>query len=141
MATHLKEKPAGKHDACFLPRVGHATGNVQVHEMAWAALPGRGDTGMAQAEDVRSVKRNKAGFRHSDLNVRPDMPLGEIAGLLREADRDVAAVTSDGTANGVFLGLIGVSDFYLGRHSRDLPAQARMRPAADRQAHRHPGGP
>jgi uncharacterized protein (TIGR03032 family) len=28
--------PEGKHDACFLPRSSHVTGNVQVHEMAWA---------------------------------------------------------------------------------------------------------
>jgi uncharacterized protein (TIGR03032 family) len=27
--------PEGKHDACFLPRIGHCTGDVQVHEMAW----------------------------------------------------------------------------------------------------------
>ncbi len=57
-----------------------------------------------QAEDVRGVKRNKAGFRHSELNVRPDTPLGDVSAHLRAADTDVAAVTSDGTANGVFLG-------------------------------------
>ena len=28
-------KPEGKHDACFLPRSGHVTGNVLIHEMAW----------------------------------------------------------------------------------------------------------
>jgi uncharacterized protein (TIGR03032 family) len=27
--------PPGKHDACFLPRGSHFTGDVQVHEMAW----------------------------------------------------------------------------------------------------------
>jgi IMP dehydrogenase len=85
----------------------------------------------AQAEDVRSVKRNKAGFRHSELNVRPDTPLSEVFALLRAADTDVAVVTSDGTANGVFLGLIGVNDFFLGRHSPHLPAKERMRPAAE----------
>jgi IMP dehydrogenase len=84
-----------------------------------------------QAEDVRSVKRNKAGFRHSELNVRPDTPLGEVSAHLRQADTDVAAVTSDGTGNGVFLGLIGASDFHLGRHSPGLPARERMRPAAE----------
>jgi uncharacterized protein (TIGR03032 family) len=25
----------GKHDACFLPRASHVTGNIQGHEMAW----------------------------------------------------------------------------------------------------------
>src|SRR5439155_620014 len=29
--------PPGRHDACFLPRSGHVTGNIQIHEMAWGA--------------------------------------------------------------------------------------------------------
>jgi uncharacterized protein (TIGR03032 family) len=29
-------EPNGKHDACFLPRSGHTTGEVLIHEMAWA---------------------------------------------------------------------------------------------------------
>jgi uncharacterized protein (TIGR03032 family) len=29
--------PRGRHDACFLPRASHVTGNIQVHEMAWGA--------------------------------------------------------------------------------------------------------
>jgi uncharacterized protein (TIGR03032 family) len=29
-------KPAGRHDACYLPRLAFVTGNIQVHEMAWA---------------------------------------------------------------------------------------------------------
>jgi uncharacterized protein (TIGR03032 family) len=28
-------EPAGLHDACFVPRLLHVTGNVQIHEMAW----------------------------------------------------------------------------------------------------------
>src|SRR5262249_20266085 len=27
----------GRHDACFLPRSSHFTGNIQVHEMAYGA--------------------------------------------------------------------------------------------------------
>jgi uncharacterized protein (TIGR03032 family) len=30
-------EPAGKHDACFLPRRSHVTGNVLIHEMAYGA--------------------------------------------------------------------------------------------------------
>jgi len=30
-------EPAGRHDACFLPRSSHFTGNVQIHEMAYGA--------------------------------------------------------------------------------------------------------
>ncbi|HEV3022150.1 MAG TPA: TIGR03032 family protein [Pirellulales bacterium] len=29
--------PAGTHDACFLPRASHVTGNVLIHEMAYGA--------------------------------------------------------------------------------------------------------
>jgi uncharacterized protein (TIGR03032 family) len=31
-------EPAGKHDACFLPRSTHFTGNVQIHEMDFDSL-------------------------------------------------------------------------------------------------------
>jgi uncharacterized protein (TIGR03032 family) len=32
-------EPAGHHDACFLPRSCHVTGDIGVHELAWA-IPG-----------------------------------------------------------------------------------------------------
>jgi len=38
-AVTAKLEPRGQHDACFMPRAFHVTGNVQVHEMAWG---GRG---------------------------------------------------------------------------------------------------
>jgi uncharacterized protein (TIGR03032 family) len=31
-----KLEPAGQCDACFLPRRSHTTGDIQIHEMAWA---------------------------------------------------------------------------------------------------------
>ncbi len=34
-AVARRLEPAGRHDACFLPRLGHWTGDVQIHEMAW----------------------------------------------------------------------------------------------------------
>jgi uncharacterized protein (TIGR03032 family) len=34
-ALTAKLDPPGKHDACFLPRASHVTGNIQGHEMAW----------------------------------------------------------------------------------------------------------
>ncbi len=36
-AVTAKLEPAGRHDACFLPRSSHVTGNIQIHEMAWGA--------------------------------------------------------------------------------------------------------
>jgi hypothetical protein len=34
-AVAQKLEPAGKHDAAFLPRTCHVTGDVHIHEMAW----------------------------------------------------------------------------------------------------------
>src|SRR5271165_7025176 len=34
-AVARKLEPVGTHDACYLPRRAHVTGDVQVHEMAW----------------------------------------------------------------------------------------------------------
>ena len=32
-----KLEPPGRHDACFLPRASHVTGNIQGHELAWGS--------------------------------------------------------------------------------------------------------
>jgi uncharacterized protein (TIGR03032 family) len=29
-------EPAGRHDACFVPRAAHVTGDIAVHDLAWA---------------------------------------------------------------------------------------------------------
>src|SRR2546427_9014578 len=29
-------EPAGMHDACYIPRASHVTGDIGVHEVAWA---------------------------------------------------------------------------------------------------------
>ncbi|MGF1498399.1 MAG: TIGR03032 family protein [Elainellaceae cyanobacterium] len=34
-AVAPKIEPLGKHDACYLPRHIHVTGNIDIHEMAW----------------------------------------------------------------------------------------------------------
>jgi uncharacterized protein (TIGR03032 family) len=34
-AVAQRLEPEGRHDACFLPRNGHCTGDIQIHEMAW----------------------------------------------------------------------------------------------------------
>lgn len=34
-AVAAKLEPPGRHDACYLPRASHVTGNIQIHEMAW----------------------------------------------------------------------------------------------------------
>jgi uncharacterized protein (TIGR03032 family) len=36
-AVAAKLEPAGKHDACYLPRSAHVTGDIQIHEMAYCS--------------------------------------------------------------------------------------------------------
>jgi uncharacterized protein (TIGR03032 family) len=36
-AVAAKLKPPGRHDACYLPRAAHVTGDVQIHEMAYVS--------------------------------------------------------------------------------------------------------
>ncbi len=38
-AVARRLEPQGRHDACFLPRLGHCTGDIQIHEMAWGHVP------------------------------------------------------------------------------------------------------
>lgn len=35
-ALALKLEPPGRHDACYLPRLIHITGDIDIHEMAWS---------------------------------------------------------------------------------------------------------
>jgi uncharacterized protein (TIGR03032 family) len=44
-------EPAGAHDACYLPRSSHVTGNVMIHEMAW----GKSEVGSRKSE-IKSLK-------------------------------------------------------------------------------------
>ncbi|MEV6851493.1 IMP dehydrogenase [Actinoplanes sp. NPDC051411] len=85
----------------------------------------------AQAEMVAAVKRHKAGFRFSDINIKPSATLGEVTALLESAERDVAVVTDDGSAHGQFLGLISTGDFHPRRHDLNDSVESRMRPATD----------
>ena len=48
-------EPAGRHDACFLPRVGHVTGDIQIHEMAWARTTSCGSSTPASPACARSA--------------------------------------------------------------------------------------
>jgi uncharacterized protein (TIGR03032 family) len=36
-AVAARLDPPGRHDACYLPRSSHFTGNIQIHEMAWGS--------------------------------------------------------------------------------------------------------
>lgn len=85
----------------------------------------------SQAKMVSAVKRHKAGFRFSELNVTLSTTLGEFSAQAQTAGSDVAAVTDDGSPHGVFLGLISSHDFHPKRHRLDDAVETRMRKAAD----------
>src|SRR5713226_2275368 len=53
-AVAAKLAPAGKHDACFLPRSGHATGEVLIHEMAWVPSNGQ-ESGFRGQDEVPAL--------------------------------------------------------------------------------------
>src|SRR5437870_971169 len=50
-AVAAKLEPPGRHDACYLPRSSHFTGNIQIHEMAWGHAP-LGGTGVGGSEEL-----------------------------------------------------------------------------------------
>jgi len=43
-------EPAGQHDACYLPRSCHVTGDIGVHELAWAAPSSQAPSEEGRAE-------------------------------------------------------------------------------------------
>ena len=62
-----KLDPPGSHDACFLPRTSHVTGDVQIHEMAWATseVGSQKSEVRGQKSEVRS--QGTGSFLTSDL--------------------------------------------------------------------------
>jgi uncharacterized protein (TIGR03032 family) len=51
-AVAAKIEPAGKHDACFLPRAAHVTGDVQIHEMAYVGAVSDRDSAFQGKKEI-----------------------------------------------------------------------------------------
>src|SRR5690606_34462262 len=81
-----------------------------------------------QAAAVRRVKRFKSGFVVSDTNVRPGDTLRDLVALMERTGHSTAAVTDDGTATGVLLGLVSKRDFHPQRHDLGERVETRMTP-------------
>jgi hypothetical protein len=56
-AVAAKLEPPGKHDACFLPRAAHVTGDVQIHEMAYVTCSG----GFSETANLRVSASGERG--------------------------------------------------------------------------------
>ncbi len=68
-----------------------------------------------EAAMVRRVKNHKAGFVASDSNIRPDQTLAELLELRNKTGHNTVAVTEDGTAEGVLLGIVTPRDYRVSR--------------------------
>ncbi len=72
-----------------------------------------------EAAMVRRVKNHKAGFVASDSNIRPDQTLTELLALRESTGHNTVAVTEDGTAEGVLLGIVTPRDYRVSRMDPD----------------------
>ena len=68
-----------------------------------------------EAKMVAAVKKHKAGFVVSSSNIRPDATLLDILELKEKTGHSTVAVTDDGTANGVLLGIVTGRDYRVSR--------------------------
>ena len=81
-----------------------------------------------QAEMVRKVKNNKAGFVVSDSNLRIDNTMAEVVALKEKTGHSTMAVTDDGTGTGKLLGIVTSRDYRVSRMDPTTPVSAFMTP-------------
>jgi hypothetical protein len=66
-------EPVGQHDACFLPRSSHVTGDIGIHEVAWANGRDQGSGIRAQTSEVRDQGSRFSSRQASDSKLlKPD---------------------------------------------------------------------
>jgi IMP dehydrogenase len=81
-----------------------------------------------QAAMVRRVKSYKAGFVTSDANIRPDQTLAEVVALKEQFGHSTIAVTDDGSANGILLGVVTSRDYRISRTPMEEKVSSFMTP-------------
>ncbi len=81
-----------------------------------------------QAEMVRKVKNNKAGFVISDSNLRLENTLAEVLALKEKTGHSTMAVTDDGTGTGKLLGIVTSRDYRVSRMDPETPVSQFMTP-------------
>ncbi len=81
-----------------------------------------------EAAMVRRVKNHKAGFVASDSNIRPDQTLADLLALREKSGHNTVAVTEDGTAEGVLLGIVTPRDYRVSRMDPDTKVSDFMTP-------------
>ena len=82
----------------------------------------------SEAAMVARVKAYKAGFVVSDSNLRPDDTLADVLAIVERNGHNTVAITDDGTANGVLLGIVTGRDYRVSRMSVDMKISEFMTP-------------
>ena len=82
----------------------------------------------SQAEMVSRVKKYKAGFVISDSNVTPDSTIKDLLHVIERTKHSTVAVTNNGLANGILLGIITSRDYRLSKVSLDDKVSKYMTP-------------
>lgn len=82
----------------------------------------------SEADMVRRVKAYKKGFVTSDSNLSPDATLADVLDLKTRTGHSTVAITDDGTAHGVLLGIVASRDYRLSRMATDLKVTQFMTP-------------
>ena len=81
-----------------------------------------------EAAMVANVKKYKAGFVVSKVNIRPDATLADLLKLKEQTGHSTTAVTEDGTANGKLLGIITSKDYRVSRMDPNTKVKEFMLP-------------
>ncbi len=81
-----------------------------------------------QAEMVRKVKNNKAGFVVSDSNLRLENTMADVVALKERMGHSTMAVTDDGTGTGKLLGIVTSRDYRVSRMDPNTPVSEFMTP-------------
>ncbi|WP_195270108.1 IMP dehydrogenase [Eubacterium sp. 1001713B170207_170306_E7] len=81
-----------------------------------------------EAAMIARVKAYKAGFVPSDSNVTPDATMQDILDLKEKTGHSTVAVTSDGTANGKFVGIVTSRDYRVSRMDPSTKVREFMTP-------------
>ena len=82
----------------------------------------------SEAEMVARAKAYKAGFVVSDSNITPDGTLADILELKEQTGHSTVAVTDDGTAHGILMGIVTGRDYRVSRMPTDTKVRDFMTP-------------
>lgn len=81
-----------------------------------------------EADMIRRVKANKAGFVPSDSNIKPTDCLRDVIALKQKTGHGTIAVTEDGTSEGKILGIVTTRDYRVSRMSLETSVKSFMTP-------------